>query len=162
MGIHFQSKLPNTGTTIFSVMSQLAVKNNAINLSQGFPNFPVDPVLIDLVNQAMNEGHNQYAPMQGLASLREVVVEKINQSYGSSYHPDTNITITAGATQAIFTAVSTFIRPGDEVILFAPAYDCYEPAVTLQGGKVKFVELYYPDFQIPWDEVINIFSPRQK
>lgn len=162
MKVNFQSKLPDTGTTIFSVMSQLAMQHNAINLSQGFPNFPVDPALIELVTRAMADGHNQYAPMQGLLPLREVIIDKVNRLYGSSYHPDTDITITAGATQAIFTAISAFIRPGDEVILFAPAYDCYEPAIILQGGKTKIIELRYPDYQIPWDEVKNICSSQTK
>ena len=120
-----QSKLPNVGTTIFSVMSALANKHNAINLSQGFPNFNSDQKLIDLVSQAMNSGYNQYAPMPGNLELREAIATKMDMLYKSSYNPKSEITITAGATQAIYTIISAFIRQNDEVIIFRLAYDCY-------------------------------------
>ena len=124
--IDFTSKLPNVGTTIFTEMGQLALQHKAVNLSQGFPNFSADPKLLDLVQNAVKGGHNQYAPMQGIYSLREKIAAKIDTLHGKTYHPETEITITAGATQAIFTAISAFIGPNDEVIVFKPAYDCYE------------------------------------
>lgn len=157
-----RSKLPSTGTTIFSVMSALAGEHKAINLGQGFPGFPVDPLLIDGVAKAMRDGYNQYAPMPGLLSLREKLAEKINRSYHRSVNPATEITITAGATQAIFTALSAFIHPGDEVILFAPAYDCYAPAIALNGGVPVWISLDWPDFRIPWDEVERKISSRTR
>ena len=148
-----KSKIPNVGTTIFTVMSKLANDHSAVNLSQGFPNFPVDPKLISLVNKHMSEGRNQYAPMQGVQVLREAIVNKTNNLYGSNYDPRTNITVTAGATQAIFTAITALVHPGDEVILFSPAYDCYEPAIELNGGKTVHINLSYPDYSIPWEEM---------
>ena len=147
------SKLPNVGTTIFTVMGALANKHNAINLSQGFPNFKSDQKLINLVNQAMNSGYNQYAPMAGNIELREAIAKKFDILYNTSYHPDTEITVTAGATQAIYTIISAFIRPNDEVIIFRPAYDCYEPAIELNGGKTISVQLHAPDFSVNWNEV---------
>ena len=151
MALH--SKLPDTGTTIFTVMSALANKHGAINLSQGFPNFECDPKLRALVTQAMEAGHNQYAPMQGLAELRDVLAQKILSLYGCQVNPDTEITITAGGTQAIFTAVGAIIQPGDEAIVFDPSYDCYAPAVRAFGGKPKAIALHGPDFLIDWDAV---------
>ena len=147
------NKLPAIGTTIFSVMSQLAIDHGAINLGQGFPGFPVDPHLIDLVTSAMKAGHNQYAPMPGVPILRNQIADKMSKRWGVSFDPQTEITITAGASQAIFTAIGALIQPGDEVILFAPAYDCYAPAITLNGGIIRWIELSYPDFSIPWDKV---------
>jgi methionine transaminase len=147
------NKLPAIGTTIFSVMSQLAIDHGAINLGQGFPGFPVDPNLIDLVTSAMKAGHNQYAPMPGVPILRNQIADKMSKRWGVSFDPQTEITITAGASQAIFTAIGALIQPGDEVILFAPAYDCYAPAITLNGGIIRWIELSYPDFSIPWDKV---------
>ena len=157
-----RSKLPSTGTTIFSVMSALAAEHRAINLGQGFPGFPVDPMLIDAAAKAMRDGYNQYAPMPGLLLLREKLAEKINRAYLRTVNPDTDITITAGATQAIFTALSAFIHPGDEVILFAPAYDCYAPAIALNGGVPVWISLEWPDFRIPWDEVERKISSRTR
>src|ERR1035437_9562988 len=119
------SKLPNVGTTIFTLMSKLAADNNAINLSQGFPDFSCSDELIGLVNKYMLNGNNQYAPMAGLMSLREVIAEKTEELYSAKYNPETEITITAGGTQAIFTAISAIIHEGDQVIIFEPAYDCY-------------------------------------
>lgn len=160
--MQFPSKLPQTGTTIFTVMSALAAEHNAINLSQGFPDFDSDAELIALVNTAMEKGHNQYAPMAGVLKLREVISEKIASLYGTNYHPDTEITVTAGATQAIFTIVGAFVHPGDEVIVFKPAYDCYEPAIQLFGGVVKTVQLQAPHFSVDWSKVEEMINPKTK
>lgn len=157
-----RSKLPDTGTTIFTVMSALAQKHGAINLSQGFPNFDPDPRLRALVAQAIESGHNQYAPMQGLPELREVLAQKILNLYGCQVSPEHEITITAGGTQALFTAVSAIIHPGDEAIVFDPAYDCYAPAVRMFGGVVKAIALHAPDFRIDWNLVENSITPRTR
>ncbi len=157
-----KSKLPEVGTTIFTVMSQLAVQYNAINLSQGFPDYEASPELIQLVGKYMKEGHNQYAPMAGLMKLRERIAEKQLLLHRSDYNPDSEITITAGGTQAIFTALACVIQPGDEVIIFEPAYDSYAPTVTLLGGTVKALELSPPDYTINWDEVRNLLSSRTR
>ncbi|WP_339610201.1 aminotransferase class I/II-fold pyridoxal phosphate-dependent enzyme, partial [uncultured Planktosalinus sp.] len=151
--MHFpiSSKLPEVSTTIFTVMSKLAADQNAINLSQGFPGFESDKILIDLVSKAMRDGYNQYAPLAGLPALCESVCHKLNTLYGSNYLPETDITITAGATQAIFTVITAFISKGDEVIMFTPAYDCYEPAVILNGGKPVNIPLKTPDYHIDWE-----------
>lgn len=156
------SKLPNVGTTIFAVMSSLANTHNAINLAQGFPDFKCDQKLIDLVSKAMDSGHNQYAPMPGLLSLRETIGNKYDSLYNSSYHPESEITITAGATQAIFTAITAFIKPNDEVIVFRPAYDCYIPAVELNGGKAISIQLSKPDYKVNWEEIKSKISSRTK
>ncbi|UTW64290.1 methionine aminotransferase [bacterium SCSIO 12741] len=150
---NIRSKLPQAGTSIFTVMSALSAEHKAINLSQGFPDFEVDPQLIKSINKAMKSGHNQYAPMQGLLSLRERISEKVEKLYGRSYHPDTEITITAGATQAIYSAITAVVGEGDEVILFTPAYDCYAPTIKLNGGTPKYIQLKSPDFRIDWEEV---------
>ncbi|MBR9756993.1 MAG: aminotransferase class I/II-fold pyridoxal phosphate-dependent enzyme [Algicola sp.] len=147
------SKLPQVGTTIFTEMSALANAHKALNLSQGFPNFKSDPLLIDLVFKAMKAGYNQYAPMAGSMALRAAIAQKYQALYKSSYHPETEITVTAGATQAIFTIISAFVRKADEVIIFRPAYDCYEPAITLQGGIPVSVQLKAPDYTVDWDVV---------
>jgi methionine transaminase len=147
------SKLPRVGTTIFSTMSKLAMEHNAINLSQGFPDFECPQALVTAVNTAMKEGHNQYAPMPGVMRLREMIAEKTEELYGAKYNPETEITVTAGATQAIFTAIAATIREGDEVIIFEPAYDCYEPAIELNGGKTIYLQLQAPDYTINWNEV---------
>lgn len=162
MHIAISSKLPAVSSSIFSVMSTLASDQNAINLSQGFPGFESDQKLIDLVSKAMNEGHNQYAPMAGLYALCESVCNKINNLYGSNYKPETDITITAGATQAIFTIISAFVTQGDEVIIFEPAYDCYEPAIVLQGAKPVTIQLKAPNFSNDWNEVEKAISPKTK
>jgi len=148
--LQIQSKLPNVGTTIFTVMSALANKHRAINLSQGFPNFDCPDRLKKLVAHYMDEGFNQYAPMAGVPVLRKRLSEKIERIYGTAIHPDTEITLTAGATQALFTAISTFVKPGDEVVLIEPAYDCYRPAVELNGGIPVAYELSAPDYSIDW------------
>jgi methionine aminotransferase len=156
------SKLPFTGTTIFTVMSALANEVGAINLSQGFPDYDSPPELNQLVNRAMNEGHNQYAPMPGLISLREQIAIKVEKLHGAVYDPGTEITVTAGATQAIFTAISTIVNPGDEVIIFEPAYDSYAPAVRVMGGIVKALELEPPDYRIPWAMVRKLLSTKTR
>ena len=158
----YLSKLPNLETTIFAIMGNLSKKHNAINLSQGFPNFKSDQKLIDLVSKAMNAGYNQYAPMLGVLALREAIAKKFDDLYSTSYNPENEIVITAGATQAIFTIISAFIKPLDEVILFKPAYDCYEPAINLNGGKVIPMQLNYPDYKVDWKAVENAISNKTK
>ena len=156
------SKLPNAETSIFAVMSKLASEENAINLSQGYPDFPSSPELIALVNKAMKEGFNQYAPMPGIFSLREAISEKIETLYGTAYDPDSEITVTAGATQAIYTIVSALVEKDDEVIIFAPAYDSYDPTVRLNGGKTVEIELNAPAFEVDWKEVEAVISERTR
>jgi methionine aminotransferase len=160
--ISIQSKLPHTGVTIFSVMSKLAEEHNAVNLSQGFPDYECDPKLLNLVTDAMLQGNNQYAPMPGLPVLRELIAEKVSDLYGANYNPDTEITITAGGTQAIFTALSSCINSGDEVIIFEPAYDSYAPAIKLLGGLVKPYELSPPNYEIDWEMVKKLFTANTK
>jgi len=162
MNFSIESKLPNLGTTIFTKMSKLAQEHNAINLSQGFPDFPPDQKLLELVKQGLDENHNQYAPLAGLISLRKTLAEKLYKSYGSRYSAEEEITITAGATQAIFTAISAFIRKDDEVIVFKPAYDCYEPAIELYGGKPILVEMKAPTYKIDWQEVSAKITSKTK
>lgn len=156
------SKLPQTGTSVFAVMSQLAREHNAINLSQGFPDFPVSEQLISLVHKYMQQGCNQYAPMPGLSSLREAIAEKTEFLYSARYNPDTEITITSGATQAIFTAIMSLVREDDEVIVFEPAYDSYVPAIRLSGGTPVCVQLKLPDYHINWSEVKKLINQRTK
>ncbi|MDF2436003.1 MAG: aminotransferase [Bacteroidota bacterium] len=156
------SKLPKVGTTIFSVMSKLAAEHKAINLSQGFPDFNCDEELVSLVNKHMAAGHNQYAPMPGLPGLREVLAKKTEDLYKAKYDSETEITITSGATQAIFTAITAVVREGDEVIIFEPAYDCYQPAIELNGGKTIYLQLKAPGYYIEWEEVKKVISHRTK
>ncbi|MDG1731192.1 MAG: methionine aminotransferase [Algibacter sp.] len=156
------SKLPDVGTTIFSIMSSLARKHDAINLSQGFPDFGSDQKLIDLVCKAMNSGYNQYAPMAGNLELREAIAKKMDTLYNSTYHPESEITITAGATQAISTIISTFVKPNDEVVIFKPAYDSYEPGIKLNGGKVIPIQLQAPNFSVDWNVVGQKINNRTK
>ena len=160
--MNIESKLPNVGTTIFTVMSALANQYNAINLSQGFPNYPSDQKLNDLVANAMNSGYNQYPPMAGNLELRLAIANKYPHLYESSYHPEKEITITAGATQAIYCIVSAFIRPKDEVIVFKPAYDCYEPAVEVKGGTFVPIQLHAPNYKPNWDNVASKISSKTK
>jgi len=157
-----QSKLPNVGTTIFTVMSKLAADLGAINLSQGFPDFDCDPALVDAVAKHMREGRNQYAPMQGVPALRQAIAAKFKELHGASYDPDTEVTVTSGGTEAIFDAIAAVIRPGDEVIVFEPCYDSYVPAVEVNGGTAVVVSLRYPDYSVPWDEVRAAITPRTK
>lgn len=156
--LNIQSKLPGVSTTIFSVMSKLAAEHNAINLSQGFPDYTCDPVLTDLVNKAMKDGFNQYAPMPGNNLLKQTIAEKVETLYNIKYNPDTEITVTAGGTQAIFTALAAIINPGDEVIIFEPAYDSYAPTIKLLGGLVKTYELDPPNYTIDWEMVKKLFT----
>lgn len=157
-----KSKLPKAGTTIFTVMSALANEQKAINLSQGFPNFEASEELISLVNQYMKKGFNQYAPMQGILPLRERIAEKAEALYGAKYNPDTEITITSGGTQAIYTAITAMIREGDEVVVLEPAYDSYVPAIELAGGVPVYVALKFPDYTIDWNAVKKVITQRTK
>ncbi|MCB0395645.1 MAG: methionine aminotransferase [Flavobacteriales bacterium] len=153
-----RSKLPNVGTSIFAVMSGLARECKAINLSQGFPDFDCHPDLKKRIAHYMNSGHNQYAPMQGVPALREAIASKTERLYGISYDPEKEITVTAGATQAIYTAIAAVVQEGDEVIVFEPAYDCYVPAIELHGGKPVFVQLTPPDYGINWNQVKKLVN----
>ena len=160
--LNINSKLPEIPTSIFAIMSGLATKENALNLSQGFPDFKSDAKLIALVNKAMVNGYNQYAPMPGIFSLREVIAEKFDKLYQTTYNPDTEITITAGGTQAIFTSITATVKKDDEVIIFKPAYDCYEPTVELVGGKPIAVQLDPESFKINWEEVKNLITSKTR
>jgi len=152
------SKLPQTGTSIFAVMSQMANEHKAVNLSQGFPDFPISGELIDKVHHYMQKGFNQYAPMPGVAELRQAISKMFVKNHGANYNPETEINITAGATQGLYTAISAFVKPGDEVIVFEPAYDSYAPAVEVNKGITKYSKLLYPDFGINWDELPKLIS----
>ena len=156
------SKLPWVGTTIFTVMSKLAVDCGAINLSQGFPDFQAEPALFEAVTRAMNEGRNQYPPMAGMPELRQAIAGKVESLYGARYDADHEITVTAGATQALFTAIAAFVRGGDEVIVFAPFYDSYVPAVETVGGRAVYSRLRFPDYRPDWDEVRALITPRTR
>lgn len=156
------SKLPRVGITIFTVMSQLAAECGAINLSQGYPDFQADPSLFDAVHQAMLDGRNQYAPMAGLPELRQAIAAKVQALYGTAYDAESEITVTAGATQALFTAIAAFAGPGDEVIVFAPVYDAYVPAIEAVGAKAIHATLKYPDYQPDWNEVRSLITPRTR
>ncbi len=156
------SKLPRVGTTIFTVMSRLAQEHGAINLSQGFPDFDCAPELRALVTKYFNAGLNQYPPMAGVPALREAVAEKVERLYGAAYDPEHEITVVPGATYGIYTATAALVRPGDEVILFEPAYDSYAPAVEVHGGTPVYVQLTYPDYAIDWNAVQRAISPRTR
>jgi methionine aminotransferase len=156
------SKLPKSGTTIFTVMSALATEHNAINLSQGFPNFECAPELVALVNQYMKKGLNQYSPMQGILPLRETIAAKMQELYGAVYSADTEINITAGGTQAIYAAITAVVNEGDEVIIIEPAYDCYVPAIELNGGIPIYVKLKEPNYTIDWNEVKKLVNQRTR
>ncbi|MBN1365898.1 MAG: methionine aminotransferase [Syntrophaceae bacterium] len=156
------SKLPNVGVTIFTVMSKLANDAGAINLSQGFPDFDVSLELRELVTKYMALGHNQYASMQGVPSLRQRIAEKTKELYGASYDPDTEIIVTSGATEAIFSAISCVVNRGDEVILFEPAYDAYAPDVLLAGGVPVYVQLKYPDYHVDWNQVKDAITKKTR
>lgn len=156
------SKLPNVGTTIFTVMSRLAAEHNAINLSQGFPDFDCAPELQALLAKYVNSGFNQYPPMAGVAPLREAIAEKVETLYGAVYDPEHEITVVPGATYGIFTAIAAWVCPGDEVILFEPAYDSYAPSVEVNGGKPIHVQLRFPDYSIDWQEVQNAITPKTR
>jgi methionine aminotransferase len=160
--MNVNSKLPALKTTIFTIVGKLANAHNAVNLSQGFPNFETDPKLINAVTKAMRDGHNQYAPMAGLLALRNTISRKTEELHGRYYNPETEITITAGATQAIFTAITAFVSNGDEVIVLKPAYDCYEPAITLAEGSPIFIQLKGKEFKIDWEEFRKAITPRTR
>ena len=157
-----KSKLPQIGTNIFTVMGALASQHKALNLSQGFPNFKSNQYLIDLVYKAMKDGYNQYAPMAGIIELREQIAIKFDVLYQSTYHPETEITITAGATQAISCIITAFVNSQDEVIIFKPAYDCYEPFIELNGGKTRAIQLEAPLYAINWELVKQTINSRTK
>ncbi len=160
--IPFNSKLPDVGVTIFTVMSQLANDYQAINLSQGFPDFDAAPDLIEGVAEHMRAGSNQYAPMQGVAALRHKIAEKVRKLYQYDYDPDTEITVTTGATEALYAAITTVVHTGDEVIIFEPAYDAYAPVIRLNNGIPVFLQLKPPDYRIDWDEVADNLSERTR
>ncbi len=157
-----ETKLPKVGTTIFSVMSQLALQHRAVNLGQGFPDFEPPQELRDALARAMNDGRNQYAPMHGTAGLREQIALKTGHLYGRKLDVDTDITVTSGATEAIFAAIAATVRAGEEVIVFDPAYDCYEPAIELQGARAVHVPLTVPAFAIDWQRVRDAVTPRTR
>ncbi len=160
MQVH--SRLPDVGTSIFTVMSKMALEHGAINLSQGFPDFQIDEKIIHLVHKYMLEGNNQYAPMPGTPALRNVIADVIKSTYGTDVDPETSITITPGATEAIFSAIAAFISAGDEVILFDPAYDSYGPSIRLNGGVPVAINLKFPDFSIDWDKVKSLITSRTR
>jgi methionine aminotransferase len=158
------SRLPHVGTTVFTRMSQLAIDHGAVNLGQGFPDFACDPALVDLVTDAMRAGHNQYPPMTGLPALRQAISAKIETTYGHRYDANTEITVTAGASQAIQSAILAVVHPGDEVIVIEPAYDCYAPAIALAGGVVVPVtmRLDADGYRVEWDDVRAAVTPRTR
>ncbi|MBU9178086.1 pyridoxal phosphate-dependent aminotransferase [Burkholderia gladioli] len=156
------SRLPQVGTTIFTVMSALAVEKGAVNLGQGFPDFHCDPRIIEAVANAMRDGHNQYPPMTGAAPLREAIADKIERIYGRRYDAASEITVTAGATQALLTAILCAVHPGDEVIVVEPTYDSYLPSIELAGGKPVFVTLEAPDYAIPFDKLAAAITPKTR
>ena len=156
------SKFPNTGVTIFTVMSKLASDCGAINLSQGFPDFQAEPALFDATFAAMQAGRNQYPPMTGMPELRHAIADKVESLYGVRYDEDHEITVTAGATQAIFTAIAAFVRASDEVIVFEPVYDSYVPAIETVGGKAVFAKLEFPDYKPDWNQVRALITPRTR
>ena len=160
--MNIRSKLPEVGVTIFTVMSKLSNDHNAINLSQGFPDFDVNPDLLSLVDKYMRSGYNQYAPMQGVSILRERIAEKVLELYNSSYNPVTEITVTSGATEALFAAISAVVQKDDEVIIFEPAFDSYVPAVLLNGGIPVYVKYRFPDYLIDWNEVKRVISSKTR
>jgi methionine aminotransferase len=157
-----RSKLPAAGTTIFTVMSALAQQHGAVNLGQGFPDYAIDPALIELVTEAMRAGHNQYPLMAGVLALREAIAAKVLRLYGRAYDPVHEVTVTTGATQAIFTTIQALAHPGDEVLVFEPAYDSYVPSVQLAGATPVSLALAFPDYRIDWDAVRRAITPRTR
>ncbi len=162
MSIDIKSKLPNVGTTIFTVMSALASEHKAVNLGQGYPDCPMSDVLVGLVNEAMKSGYNQYTPMQGYTPLREVLSSKVKSLYNTEVDPGSQITITPGATYAIYTALTTILQPGDEVIVFQPGYDSYIPNVEVNGAVPVLVDLEFPEYKINWEEVRRKITPKTR
>jgi len=160
--VNLKSRLPEVGTSIFTVMSRMALEHGAINLSQGFPDFPISEALIDLIHQKMKEGQNQYAPMPGTPALRKAIADVVQMTYQRPTDFETEITITAGATESIFASIAALISEGDEVILFDPSYDSYDPSIRLNGGIPIHLNLSPPDFSIDWDEVRKKITPRTR
>lgn len=160
MNVH--SKLPAVGTTIFTVMSRLAADCDAINLSQGFPDFECDPALVDAVARHMREGRNQYAPMQGVLALRRAIAGKFAHFYNATYDPETEVTITSGGTEALFDAIAAVVRPGDEVVVIEPCYDSYVPAIALNGGVPVVARMDLREFRIDWDDVRRLVTNRTR
>lgn len=160
--VRIASRFPDMGTTIFTVMSRLAAECGAVNLSQGFPDFQAEPALFDAMHRHMLAGRNQYAPMAGLPELRQAIVDKVADLYGPRFDVESEVTVTAGATQAIFTAIAAFVRPGDEVIVFEPVYDSYVPAIETVGGKAVFAQLRFPDYAPDWTQVAGLISSRTR
>ena len=161
-GEGFASKLPAVDTTIFTVMSALAAEEGALNLSQGFPDFDGPPALLERVQYYLTHGYNQYPPMMGIEPLREAIAVKVKDLYGAEPDPNTEITVTSGATEALFCAIAAVVNPGDEVIVFEPAYDSYAPVVTLQGGVTRHVQLDPPSYRVDWDRVADLITPRTR
>jgi len=160
--VSIDSKHPAIGTTIFTVMSTLAAECGAVNLSQGFPDFQAEPALFAAVHRHMLAGRNQYAPMTGVPELRQAIVDKVAALYGPRFDVESEVTVTAGATQAIFTAIAAFVRPGDEVIVFEPVYDSYVPAIETVGGRAVFAQLKFPDYAPDWGQVAQLISPKTR
>jgi methionine transaminase len=158
----FQSKLPDVGTTIFTVMSRRARELGALNLGQGFPDYDIDPRITELTAQAMTEGRNQYAPMEGVMELRVQIASKLEQCYGVRANPETEVTITVGGTEALYCAIQAVVRQGDEAIVFDPAYDSYDPAVRLAGGRCIHIPLMPPGFRYDWDRVRATITDRTR
>jgi len=162
MNLNITSKLPSVGTSIFTVMSALASEHKAVNLGQGFPDYPMNEELMSLVNDAMHKGFNQYVPMQGYTPLLEVLAEKVESLYQTAIHPGSQITITPGGTYAIYTALTTVLQPGDEVIIFEPAYDSYIPNVEINGAVPVLINLQFPEYKIDWNEVRKKITPKTR
>ena len=160
--MNVESRLPDVGTSIFTVMSRMALDHGAINLSQGFPDFPIDRKIIELVHRFMLEDQNQYAPMPGTPALRAVISDVIKRSFHTQADPETDITITSGATEAIYAVFAAFITPGDEVIVFDPSYDSYNPSIRLNGGIPVHINLQFPDFSVDWDHVKSKITNRTR
>lgn len=160
--MNIQSRLPEVGTSIFTVMSKMAQEHGAINLSQGFPDFPVDSTLVDLIYARMRDGFNQYAPMPGVPALRNVIADIVSKTYNRATDPETEVTITAGGTEALYSVIAALVHAGDEVIVFDPAYDSYNPAIRLNGGVPVHINLTYPGFSINWEEVRQKITPRTR
>jgi methionine aminotransferase len=160
--LSIDSRFPAMGTTIFTVMSRLATECGAVNLSQGFPDFQAEPVLFDAVHRHMLAGRNQYPPMAGVPELRQAIADKVAALYGPRFDPETEVTVTAGATQAIFTAIAAFVRPGDEVIVFEPVYDSYVPAIETVGGTAVFSQLKFPNYAPDWDQVRSLVTAKTR
>jgi methionine aminotransferase len=160
--MHVPNKLPKVGTTIFTVMSQLALEHQAVNLGQGFPDFPVPQRLVDALARAMAEGKNQYAPANGIPALRQAIADKTARCYGRAVDADAEVTVTSGASEAIFDAILALVSPGEEVIVLDPCYDCYEPAIDLAGAIPVHVPLDPVDFSVDWQRVRDAITPRTR